>query len=76
MNGKIRSMAELSNDLKRKLEHLFGMSGGYVLDFTNATFADFVRTAIGYDPYSRYDNSKARALRRIWADEDPDGRVG
>jgi hypothetical protein len=39
-------MADLDNATKRKLESIFDMSGGYVLDFSNASFADFVRTAI------------------------------
>ena len=35
------------------IDELFGMSSGYVLDFTNATFADFFRLEVGiniYDP--------------------------
>lgn len=44
----------LSNATKRKLEALLGMGSGYVLDFTNATFQDFVLTAIGVDPTMRY----------------------
>lgn len=64
-------MAELDNLTKSKLESILEMSGGYVLDFTNATFADFIETAIGIDPYSKYDPtlSKARLLRTIWANE-------
>ncbi len=64
-------MAELDNLTKRKLESIFGMSGGYVLDFTNATFGDFIRTAIGIEPYDKYGTelSKARLLRAIWEGE-------
>lgn len=62
-------MAELSNNLKFKLERLFDMSGGYVLDFTNATFADFVSTCLGFNPYDRYQGSKATVLRSIWQHE-------
>jgi hypothetical protein len=32
-------MADLSGAEKRKLEKLFGMSSGYVLDFSNRTLA-------------------------------------
>lgn len=64
-------MADLSNALKQKLEYLFGMSGGYVLDFSNATFADFVRTSVGFDPYDRYQGSKAQILRQLWTDSEP-----
>ncbi len=65
-------MANLTNPVKRKLELLFGMQTGYVMDFTNATFADFVETSIGlrvYDEYSDGD-SKARILRSLWKDLD------
>ncbi len=59
-------MASLDNSLKHKLETLFGMSSGYVLDFSNATFADFVETSIGFDPYTKCSGSKATILRHIW----------
>lgn len=64
-------MADLDNATKLKLESIFDMSGGYVLDFSNATFADFVKTSIGVDPYEKYgdDMSKARLLRAIWQGE-------
>ncbi|MCV9937694.1 restriction endonuclease [Boseaceae bacterium BT-24-1] len=38
------------------VDELFGMSSGYVLDFTNGTFADFFRREIGIDIY---DNAYA-----------------
>lgn len=63
-------MADLSNALKQKLEHLLGMSGGYLMDFTNASFADFVRTSIELDPYDQYQGSKAQILRQLWEDLD------
>jgi len=62
-------MAGLSNNLKYKLEHLFGMSSGYVVDFSNASFADFVHTSIGFNPYDRYEGSKAQVLRQLWSNE-------
>ena len=40
----------------RLVDELFGMSSGYVLDFTNATFADFFRCDVGIDIY---DNAYA-----------------
>lgn len=64
----------IDNLTKEKLERLFGMSGGYVLDFSNASFADFVETCLGFDPYERYEGSKAVILRKIWLDE-PMARV-
>lgn len=65
-------MASLGNVLKQKLEHLFGMQTGYVLDFSNATFGDFVQTSLGFNPYDRYEGSKASILRQIWRDEPQD----
>lgn len=65
-------MGDLDNATKRKLESIFEMGGGYVLDFSNASFADFVKTAIGFDPYEKYDGgSKAVLLRTIWQTEPP-----
>jgi uncharacterized protein (TIGR02391 family) len=67
-------VADLDNATKLKLESILEMEGGYVLDFSNATFADFVRTSIGFDPYEKYgdDLSKARLLRVIWMEEPTD----
>lgn len=64
-------MGDLDNATKLKLESLLGMRSGFVLDFSDATFADFVRTSIGFDPYEKYpsDLSKARRLRQIWQEE-------
>jgi hypothetical protein len=45
------------------------MSSGYVLDFSNASFASFVEPWLGVDPYTRYQGSKAVILREIWAKE-------
>jgi len=59
-------VAAIDNLLKAKLEHLLKMSGGYVLDFSNASFADFVCGSIGVDPYDLYDGSKAQVLRNLW----------
>lgn len=59
-------VANLGNPTKRKLEVLLGMSGGGVLDFTNATFKDFVVTAVGVDPYAGDYEPKAKLLRRMW----------
>lgn len=56
----------IDNLTRQKLEQLFAMSSGYVLDFSNASFADFVRTCLGFDPYDRYSGSKAVILRSIW----------
>jgi hypothetical protein len=48
--GRLVLVATVDNALKQKLEHLLGMSGGYVLNYTNASFEDFVRNSIGVNP--------------------------
>ncbi len=64
-------MANLDPNTKLKLESILDMSGGYVLDFTNDAFADFVESSLGFDPYMKYSGelSKARLLRLLWAEE-------
>jgi uncharacterized protein (TIGR02391 family) len=66
-----RNVANLDPTTKLKLESILDMSGGYVLDFSNDTFADFVRSSLGFDPYAKYtgDLSKARLLRFLWEQE-------
>ena len=59
-------MATIENALKLKLEHLLGMGGGYVLNYSNASFADFVRDSIGINPYELHNGSKAQVLRHLW----------
>lgn len=59
-------MAAVDNTTKVKLEHLLGMGGGYVLNYSNASFAAFVRDSIGVDPYDLHDGSKAQVLRHLW----------
>jgi hypothetical protein len=66
-------MSDLSNIEKRSLEKLFGMGSGYVLDFSNRTFEEFILDSIGKSIYdSKYDNasgSKANRLRAFWSVE-------
>lgn len=63
-------MADLTNSEKRKLERLFGMSSGYVLDFSNKTFFEFVEDHVNRDinaaAYMRGSGSKANRLRGFW----------
>jgi hypothetical protein len=72
-------MADLSNSEKRSLERLFGMSSGYVLDFTDRTFEEFIIDNTGQNIYeSKYDfrsGSKANRLRAFWSKE-PNQLVG
>ncbi len=54
----------------QKLERELGMSSGYVLGFSNRTFADFFRNAVGIDifdaKYNYNSGSKANRLRAFW----------
>ncbi|TAM83427.1 MAG: hypothetical protein EPN47_04775 [Acidobacteria bacterium] len=67
-------MSNLTYVEKRKLEQFLGMSSGYVLDFSNRTFAEFVRESTGRNIYdSTYDyasGSKANRLRAFWQKEE------
>jgi hypothetical protein len=66
-------MSDLTNIEKLKIERLFGMASGYVLDFSNRTFQEFVFDSVGVDIYdTKYDyasGSKANRLRAFWSVE-------
>ena len=66
-------MAELLRIQKLKLEKLLEMEGGYVLDFSNRTFSDFIFESLQIDIYSEnyidYGESKANRLRTLWIKE-------
>lgn len=59
-------MSSLTMIEKRRLEVLLGMASGYVLDFTNPTFAEFVDAAGRRDIYDEKYNhaSGSKANRR------------
>jgi len=58
---------------KSKFEKLFGMSSGYVLDFSDRTFQEFIADSIKVDIYDEKYNhssgSKANRLRGYWLTE-------
>jgi hypothetical protein len=66
-------MSSLTNLEKRKFEQLLGMGSGYVLNFSNTSFAEFVLDSTGLDIYdARYNygsGSKANRLRGFWRQE-------
>jgi len=66
-------MSDLSTSDKMKLEKIFGMGSGYVLDFSNRTFGEFILENVGIDIFlSKYDymsGSKANRLRAFWQKE-------
>ena len=59
------SMAERHN-----LEKFLGMSGGYVLNFSDRTFGEFVFETVGIDihdeKFTAEGTSKAKKLRTLW----------
>lgn len=72
-------MAKLNVGERRRLEKLFDMGGGYVLDFSNRTLEEFVYDSVEAEIYDdRYyygSGSKANRLRGFWKHE-PENRVG
>ncbi len=72
-------MANLTFLEKRNLEKLFGMGSGYVLNFSNRTFQEFVADSTGRNIFDqRYtigSGSKANCLRGFWSKE-PNHVVG
>jgi hypothetical protein len=67
-------MSDLTFVEKSKFEKLLGMETGYVLNFSNRSFAEFVRDSSGRDIYDeRYNyasGSKANRLRAFWQKEE------
>jgi hypothetical protein len=72
-------MSNLTNLEKRGFERLFGMGSGYVLNFSNPTFDQFVVDSVGRsifeEKYRVGSGSKANCLRGFWALE-PNSVVG
>lgn len=66
-------MANLTSIEKLKLEKFLEMGGGYVLDFSNRTFQEFILDNLGIDIYDeKYtygSGSKANRLRALWEKE-------
>src|ERR1039458_2057373 len=71
-------MANLEYGEKDDFEALLGMKTGYVLDFTNRQFREFVLDSVRLDiddPRIGGNGSKAVRLRRFWNNQ-PDHIVG
>jgi len=61
-------MSDLTSAEKRKFEQLLGMRSGYVLDFSNRTFTEFVLDSTGRDIFdSRYEYASASKANRLRA---------
>jgi len=65
-------MSSLTDIEKRYLEKLLDMGGGYVLDYTDASFGEFFRrhkVDIHGSKYQTIGTSKAKKLRSFWEQE-------
>ena len=70
-------MSSLTDTEKRYLETILNMGGGYVLDFTDATFEEFFKhynVDIHGVQYRTYGTSKAKKMRAFW-EREPDALV-
>ena len=71
-------MSSLNVSEKLHIEKVLGMSAGFVLDFTDATFGAFFKSHgvnIHADQYQTYGTSKAKKMRGFW-EREPDVLVG
>ncbi len=72
-------MSAISIADRHNLEKHFGMSSGYVLNFSDRTFGEFVFEAVDLDihdeKYAAEGTSKAKKLRTFWRVE-PDHTIG
>ena len=71
-------MSSLTDIDKHYLEKILSMSGGYVMDYTDATFGEFFRrhrVDIHGQKYRTYGDSKAKKMRSFW-EQEPDVLVG
>jgi hypothetical protein len=72
-------MSDLTYFEKETFEKFLGMASGYVLEFSNRSFGEFVRDSSGYDIWDQRYNygsgSKANRLRAFWQKE-PNPVVG
>jgi hypothetical protein len=70
-------MSSLTDAEKRLLENILKMSGGYVLDYTDATFAELFKRRninIHSEKYQTCGASKAKKLQSFW-EQEPDAMV-
>ena len=71
-------MSSLTAAEKEYLEAILAMGGGFVLEFSNATFDEFFNTygiGIYSSRYEKYGTSKAKRMRAFW-EREPDSLVG
>ena len=71
-------MSSLSAREKARLEKLFDIGGGYVLDYSDTTYNEFFgryQIDIYGTNYQTYGTSKAKKMRAFW-EKEPDALVG
>ena len=71
-------MSSLTDIEKRYLERILNMRGGYVLDYTDATYGEFFgrcQIDIHGTKYQTYGTSKAKKMRAFWEREPALARV-
>jgi hypothetical protein len=63
-------MANLTFNEKQLIESVFNMSSGYILEFSNREFEEFMKDVVPYSIYKKYPGlSKAKMLREFLKDE-------
>lgn len=63
-------MANLTFNEKQLIESVFGMSSGYILNFSNREFEEFMSDVVQYKIYTKYPGlSKAKMFRQFLKDE-------
>lgn len=63
-------MANISFNDKQLIESVFGMSGGFFINFSNRVFGEFMYEVVQYNVYNKYPNlSKAKIFREFLKDE-------
>ena len=71
-------MSSLTDIEKRYLERILSMGGGYILDYTDATYGEFFgryKIDIHNTKYQTYGTSKAKKMRAFWEREPALARV-
>lgn len=59
-------MSDLTNSEKRKLEKFFGMSSGWVLNFSDRSFAELVANSTGHNIFDiRYNHASGSKANRL-----------
>lgn len=63
-------MANLTFSEKQLIESVFGMGSGYILNFSNREFEEFMKDVVQYNIYTKYPGlSKAKMFREFLKDE-------